>query len=85
VTRRALLLGSLLLAGAAAGTAAPTQLVTEIQPGLPPAAARLAESPNDWVPRVMELVGAAQAGPPIPTAGSRKSSRTRSPTSSFIA
>ena len=65
MTRRALVLGPLLLASAAAGTAGPTQLVTEIQPGLPPAAARLAESPHDWVPRVMELVGAAQPGPPI--------------------
>jgi hypothetical protein len=45
--------------------AVPTQLVTEIQPGLPPAAARLAESSHDWVPRVMELVGVTQAGPPI--------------------
>ena len=65
MTRRALPLGLLLLLGASAGTAAPTQLVTEIQPGLPPAAARLSESPHDWIPRVMELVGAAQAGPSI--------------------
>lgn len=63
MTLRALLLVPLLWLGVAA--AEPTRLVTEIQPGLPPAAARLAESPHDWIPRVMELVGVTQPGPPI--------------------
>jgi len=65
VTRRALLSALLLLFRTSAESAAPTQLVTEIQPGLPPAAARLAESPHDWLLRVMELVGVTQPGPPI--------------------
>lgn len=63
MTLRALLPVPLLWLGVAA--AEPTRLVTEIQPGLPPAAARLAESPHDWVPRVMELVGVSESGPPI--------------------
>jgi hypothetical protein len=45
--------------------AAPVPLVFENAPGLPPAAARLAASPHDWMPRVMDLVGVTQPGSPI--------------------
>jgi len=63
VTGRALLLASLLSLEAAA--AGPVPLVMEKEPGLPPAAARLADAPHLWVADVMDLVGVQQPGPPI--------------------
>lgn len=45
--------------------AEPTQLVFEPQPGLTPAANRLAAGPRPWVPAVMDLMGLDAPGPPV--------------------
>src|SRR5450759_5740019 len=59
----------LLLAGLFAASpfvaAEPTRLVIEPQPGLPPAANRLAAGPRPWIESVMELVGLDAPGPDI--------------------
>ena len=63
MTFRALLLVAFLFPVVA--TAGPTQLVVESPPGLRPAAARLEETASSRVANVMDLVGLAEAGPPI--------------------
>lgn len=63
VTFRALLL--LLVLAPGLGAAGPVRLEFESQPGLPPAARRLAEAPHLWVADVMDLVGVAEPGPPV--------------------
>ena len=59
------LLLAALLAATPMAAVAPTRLVFDPQPGLPPSANRLAEAPRPWVSSVMELVGLDAPGPDI--------------------
>jgi hypothetical protein len=73
VIGRALLL--LVLLSESLSAIEPTQLLTENQPGLPPAASRLADGPHPWVEAVMDLVGLYEPGPPIRVLLAPESSR----------
>jgi hypothetical protein len=63
IWKRLLLAG--LFAASRLAAADPTRLVIEPQPGLPPAANRLAAGPRPWIESVMELVGLDAPGPDI--------------------